>query len=198
VIDPIYPPKFDDLPGLIDLDPNDFEERDGKLYLKKSLAEKIAREKLKVKEVDTYILPVFEAVVSNDIVGVKFTIKGKDLLAQFPYEVNLIGMVSAKTGELFDYIDDLKDCDNGKFTILFNGVIFDGEIDPDANYTLVAYIKDGGIFDLDRIVNGKIVSTVFIAAEKTGKKRRVGGCNADFGYLAFALLGAMPLVQRRK
>jgi uncharacterized protein YjdB len=196
IVDPIFPPSIGDIPTL---DPDDLEVIDGKVYLKKSLADKIAREQLKVKEVNTYILPVFQGVVppGTDVVGIRFTVKGKNLLAQFPDDVNVIGMISAKDGLLFEYIDNLSDSGNGKFTILLNGVVFDGEIDPDTDYELVAFIKDGGNFDLDRIVNGKVTSAIFIAAEKSGK-RRGGGCNADFGYLAFALLGAMPLVKRKR
>jgi hypothetical protein len=197
-VTPTFPPKKDDVTNKTDLDPNDLEERDGKVYLSKSLAEKVAKELLKVKAVDTHILPIFEATFTpnGSVAEIRFEVKGKDLLALHPDDINLIGMISKSTGKLFDYVNKATDFDDGTFTLLLDGKIFNGVIDPNKTYELVAFIKDGGIFDLDKIVNGKIISAIFLACEKGGK-RGGGGCDAGYGYLAFALLGVIPLVFRK-
>jgi hypothetical protein len=197
---PTFPSDKNEVADKTGLNPDDLEERDGKVYLKKNVAERIAKELLKVDAVDTYILPVFEAIVTpvGYVAEIKYTIKGKDLLATYPHDINLIGMISPTTGKLLGYVDNEADFDDGKFTLLFGGVIFDGEIDPEGTYELTIYIRDGGEFDLDGIVNGKIISSLFIASEKTGSgKKGGGGCNAGYGYLAFAILGAVPFVLKK-
>ena len=196
--DPTYPSDKDDVAKDTGLNPDDLEERDNKVYLTKRLAENIAKELLNVDRVDTHILPVFEAVVSpnGSLAEVKFTVKGKDLLALFPDEINLIGMISDTKGKLFGYTDNSAYFDNGMFTLMLGGVIYDEEIDPDVEYVLVAYIRDGGEFDLDGLPNGKIISSIFLAAEKD-RKGGGGGCDAGYGYLAFALLGFAPFILKR-
>jgi hypothetical protein len=109
-------------------------------------------------------------------------------------------MVSPITGKLFDYVNDADDYNDGKFTLKSGGVIFDGKIDPNEYYELVVFIQDGGEFDLDGIIDGKIISSIFLASEKT--KDCIfdcfGGCNEGFGYLALTLLGAVPLVIKKR
>jgi Synergist-CTERM protein sorting domain-containing protein len=97
-------------------------------------------------------------------------------------------------------VDNANDFDDGKFTLRLDGVIHEGEIDPNAIYELVALIKDGGMFDLDGVKNGKIISSIFLAAKQeikdNGGRGGSGGCNAaGFGYLALAVV---PLVFRKK
>ena len=194
--DPTNPSDKEDVAARTGIDPDNFEEKDNKVWLKKGVAETIAKDLLVTDDVDVYILPVFEGTVvpPGGVAEVSFTIKGKDLLAQYPDEINLIGLIIGGGGRLFEYADFEADFADGKFTIRFGGAIYSGEIDPNADYTLVAYIKDGGIFDLDGVVNGEILSSIFLASRKTGGDG--GGCDAfGFGYLTFALV---PFVLRRK
>jgi Synergist-CTERM protein sorting domain-containing protein len=202
IVDPEYPSDKEDVSNKTGIHYDNLDAINGKVYLSRTLAEKIAKGLLKVDAVDTYILPIFEGTTqpNSDIVGLKFTVKGKDLLALYPEDVNLIGMISGSAGKLLDYVDNLMDFDDGKFTILFKGVVFDGMFDPNEDYELVVFIKDFGTFDLDRILNGKVIASLYLAAEKTtdgGRKGRGGGCNADYGLFAIALL-VIPFAFSRK
>ena len=197
-VDPVYPSNVDDVADSTGIDPNELEAKDGKVYLKKGVAETIAKALLHVNDVNTDILPVFEGTVTPDgqTAKLSFMIEGKDLLASYPEDINLIGLISGgATGLFFDYTNNASDNSDGKFTLLAGGVVFTGEIDPDATYELAAFIKDGGKFDLDGLENGKLISSIFLASEKTGKSGG-SGCSA-YGYLAFALF-AVPFVLKRK
>jgi hypothetical protein len=203
IVEPDYPSDKGDISDKTGINNDNLTVINGKVYLNKALAEKIAKELLRVDDVDTYILPIFEGTtqLNNDIVGLKFTLKGKDFLALHPEDVNLIGMISGSAGKLLDYVNNMLDFGDGKFTILFNGAVFDGVFDPDKNYELVVFIKDFGIFDLDRVLNGKVIASIFLASERTiggGKKGGGGGCNADYGLFALALLGLIPFASGKR
>lgn len=200
-VTPVFPSDKGEVADESGLKIDDLEEKNNMVYLSKSLAEKIAKLLLKVNEVNTNILPVFTAAAapSGFVAEVTFTMKGKDLLASFPQDINLIGMISATEGKLFVYENNPTNFDTGKFTLKKGGVVFTGEIDPDEDYQLVVFIKDGGEFDLDGIVNGKIICSIFIASEKKSTKDCCildcfDGCNAGFGYLALILMGAAPFI----
>lgn len=202
-VTPTFPSDKGDVADESGLNVNDLEEKNNMVYLKKSVAEKIAKLLLKVDKVDTNILPVFTASASPNgfVAEVSFTVKGKDLLASFPEDINLIGMISASTGKLFIYEKNVSNFDNGKFTLKQGGVVFNGEIDPNADYELVVFIKDGGEFDLDGVANGKIICSIFLASEKKGKDcilDCLDGCNAGFGCLALTLIGVAPFIFRRR
>jgi Synergist-CTERM protein sorting domain-containing protein len=193
-VDTTFPSDKNDVSAKTGLNADDFEEKDGKVWLKKKIAESIAKDLLVTDEVEVNILPVFEGIVvpPGSVAEVSFTIKGKDLLALYPDEINLIGLIFGGGGKLFDYADKTADFGDGKFTLLFENAIYNGEIRANEYYTIVAYIKDGGIFDLDGVANGKIISSIFLAKKKSGS----GGCNAaGFGYITFALI---PFALRKK
>ncbi|MCL2165379.1 MAG: Ig-like domain-containing protein, partial [Oscillospiraceae bacterium] len=195
-VDPTYPSDLNAVADDTGIAASDLETKDGKVYLKKGLAEVIAKALLNAGSVNTTVQPVFEGTVAPDgqIAQLTFTMTGKDLLASFADEINLIGLVSGISGKRFSYTDNAADYDDGKFTLLSGGAIFSGEIDPNATYQLVAFIQDGGEFDLDGATNGEFIASVFIASEKTGGGG--GGCST-FGYLAFAIL-ALPFLLKRK
>jgi hypothetical protein len=195
---PTYPGK-PEVNDKTDINPDDLVEKDGKVYLTDGLAEKIAKDVLSVDKVNTHILPVFTVKVAPDgsVIGVTFTIKGKDLLAKYAHDINLIGLVSATTGELLKYVSS-KAGDDGEFTLIFGGAVFEGIINDDDEYELWVYIKDGGKFDLDGISDGELIASMFLTSEDDGnedKKGSSGGCNA-YGYLAFALLGIVLVVTK--
>ena len=198
-----YPSDKNDVAAATGLNPDDLEERGGKVYLKVEAAKEIAKQLLGANKVDLHILPIFEAVVTpaGSIAEVKFALKGKDLLALFPDEINLIGMISPTQEKFLDFVDNAADFDDGKFTLLSGGVIYTGEIDPNGDYELVVFIKDGGEFDLEgdlssRIADGKIISSLFLASENN--RSGSGGCNTGYGYLAFAILGVLPFILKKK
>ena len=196
-VDPQFPSDKDDVADKTGISSDDLEERDGKVYLKKKAAEEIAKVLLGAKEVNTHILPVFEGTVSSGgVAEVTFSITGKDLLASYADEINLIGLLFGGGGELFDYVNNAAEYGDGKFTLLLDGEIYEGKIDPNGIYELVVFIKDGGIFDLDGIINGKVISSVFLASVKKGGGDGSGGCNAY--YLALALFGITPLILRKR
>jgi Synergist-CTERM protein sorting domain-containing protein len=197
VVSPDYPSDIADVVADTGIAAGDLEVKDNKVYLKKSAADAIAKDVLNVKAVDTNVKPVFTADVTpaGGVVQVTFAVTGKELLALAPEDINLIGMTTGSTGDLFDYVNSLSQLDAGKFTLLLGGAVFLGEIDPDGIYELVVCIEDGGKFDLDGTANGKVVSEIFFAAEKA-KSGGGGGCST-YGYLAFALL-AVPFVFRKR
>jgi Synergist-CTERM protein sorting domain-containing protein len=202
--DPTFPSNKGEVANETGINSGDLEERDGKVYLSKKRAEEIAKKLLDEENVEVNVLPVFRADVVPDggVAEIVFTMTGKELLALFPDEIELIGLTLNGSGKLFDYVNNANDFGDGKFTLRLGGVIYEGEINPNATYELVVLIKDGGTFDLDGVKNGKIISSVFLAAKKGGSggggggSGGGGGCNVmGFGYLALA---AVPLVFRKK
>jgi Synergist-CTERM protein sorting domain-containing protein len=193
-VDPKFPSDIDDAAKKTGISPNDLEAKDGKVSLKKSTAEKAARELLGVGIVDTTISPIFSGTVAQtgSVAEITYKMTGKELLALLPEDINVIGK-AGDAWKLFEYIKDTADYADGKFALLLGGVPYTGEIDPDEVYDLVLYIEDGGVFDCDGLVNGEVTATIFFAAEKA--KKSGGGCNA-YGYLALALL-AIPFVLKR-
>ncbi|MCL2164862.1 MAG: Ig-like domain-containing protein [Oscillospiraceae bacterium] len=193
---PSYPTDAAAVAAAIGLDVSDLEAKDGKVYLGKSLADSLAKSLLGVDKVDTNIQPVFEGTVAPDGQTAQLSIMmtGKDLLASNPGDINLIGKTLIGGANFLDYVNNAGDFRDGKFTLRQGGAIYTGEIDPNATYELLVFIKDGGDFDLDGYVNGSFIASVFLASESTGGGG--GGCSA-LGYLAFALL-AVPFVLRRR
>jgi Synergist-CTERM protein sorting domain-containing protein len=195
-VTPGYPSDVNDVAATTGINANDLEKKpDGKVYLKKTVADAIAKKELNVNAVDTEILPVMSADISpvGGIGQVTISVTGKQLLASLPQDINLIGVISGDAGTALGYITNLANADDGTFMLLSGGAVFTGPIDPNATYELVVFIKDGGLFDLDGAADGKALFSLFFADEKKGGG---GGCNA-YGF-AFALLAAIPFVLRRK
>jgi hypothetical protein len=201
--EPIYLSDKYEVARLTGIDPNDLEERNNKVYLKKSAAEAIARALLGVNSsivVNTSIIPIFRGIVTpvGRVAAISFEIIGRDLFVLYPYEINLIGMISGNSGRFFKYVDKTSEYDDMRFTLRFGGTVFTGEISPNETYELVVFIKDGGIFDLDGRENSEVISSIFIASEGTEeviRKGEGGGCNV--GYLSLALLAVLLIFRRR-
>jgi Synergist-CTERM protein sorting domain-containing protein len=195
VVTPTYPSDKGTVASDSGIASTDLEEKDSKVYLKKSVAEAVAKDLLGVKKVNTNILPVFEATVTPNgrIAEITFTVTGKELYALNPHDISVIGMISGSNGDFFDYVSNPADFDDGTFTLRQGGTVFSGEINKAATYELVIFVMDGGMFDLDGFVNGKVIASVFIASERKG-----GGGGCSVGYIAFALLMLIPFVVRRR
>jgi hypothetical protein len=194
---PIYPLDKTEVANEIGIDPNSLEAHDKKVFLKKELAETIAKHMLLTDTAKTYILPVFNGIATSrsQVAAVSFMIKGSDLFTQQPENVNLVGIALGKSGRFLNYVNSESEFENGKFTILYKGSIFNGKIEPAKIYELVVFVRDGSIFDLDGHVNGKVTASKFITSVKT-EKGKGGGCNTGCGYLAFALLGVSFVVMK--
>ena len=194
-VTPTYPTILTDVATDTGIAAGDLEVIGGRVYLKKGLAETIAKGLLGVNRVNTEIHPVFEATVAPNggVAQISITVTGEELLALTPDEINLIGMTTGSAGDLFDYVNSASQFDANKFTLLQGGVIYSGVIDPNGVYELLVFIEDGGKFDLDGAANGEVIASIFFASERTGGGG--GGCSA-FGYLAFTLL-AVPFVLKR-
>jgi hypothetical protein len=177
---------------------DNLDETNGKAYLKKSFADSIAKSLLRSDTAHTNVLPVFEASITpaGATARVTFNVLGKDMLASFADDIHLIGMISGSTGKRFEYVNNAGEFADAKFTLMLDGQIHEGDIDPNKVYEVVIFIKDGGEYDLDNQANGHIIGSVFFATERKGGSG--GGCSAGSGFLALALLGAVPLVLRRK
>ena|GEM_PF-2129166 len=193
---PAYPTVLTDVATDSGIAAGDLEVIGGRVYLKKGLAETIAKGLLGVDRVNTEIHPVFTATVTPNggVTQLTIPVTGEELMALTPDEINLIGMTSGNAGMRFDYVNSASQFDANRFTLLQGGVIYTGAIDPSGVYELLVFIEDGGRFDLDGAANGEVIASVFCAAERTGGGG--GGCSA-LGYLAFALL-AVPFVLKRK
>jgi uncharacterized protein YjdB len=198
IVNPDFPYEITDVASNTDIPAGDLEVVDNKVYLKKGAADAIAKAELNAKTVETNVKPVFTVPVSpGGVAQVSIKVTGKELLATNPEDIIVIGMTSGTTGKRFDYVNSESQYAANKFTLLLGGVVFNGEIDPNEVYDLVVFIEDGGKFDLDNKVNGRIVSEIFFATEKSKTGGGGGGCSA-YGYLAFALLAVPFIFKKRK
>jgi Synergist-CTERM protein sorting domain-containing protein len=204
-IDPTYPNDKDNVSGKTGINADSFEVKNNMVYLKKELAEAIAKALLGSNTAVVNIEPVFEGDMTSRGVGnvgqvaeLTFKVAGEDLLALFAEDIVLIGMTSGNSGKRFTYVDDPAKLADKMFTLLLGGSVYHGEIKSGVIYDLIVCIQDGSEFDLDGAINGEVISSMFFAAESRRGSGGGGGCNAGYAYLALALFGAAPLVLRRK
>ena len=129
----------------------------GIVTLEDWIAQEIAKRRLNIYDVEVVMLPAFEAMVNNpgEIAAVSFEVKGSHLMVEGlisrPENVRLLMALSSTSGDFFTYTDVPADFGDKMFTILDAGNnIFTGEIDPNGDYKVLFFIKDGGGFDLDR------------------------------------------------
>ena len=115
-------------------------------------------------------------------------------MALYPDKIKLMGLIRGSGGKLFGYMSDPANLSDGKFSLYSGGTIFSGRIDPNVTYQLVMFIKDGGEFDLDGQVNGSVISSVFLAAER----KSGGGCNAFNAGLSVLLLSTLVMIMKRR
>ena len=79
--------------------------------------------------------------------------------------------------------------------------IVTGAIDAEATYTLAAFVKDGGDFDLDKTTDGKVIDPIDIIKQSAPPAAPTssgsgGGCNAGAG--AMALMALIPIALRKR
>jgi len=186
---------------MIGISAGDLEIVGGRVVIKKSIAEAIAKRRPGTDNVEVVLLPWFEsAVQSGSIAAVRIPVTGSQLYANYPSNILLLKVMSSNTGEFLKYSAAAADYGDGKFTLWSKGseTPYTGNINSGTEYDLVAFIKDGGKFDLDKTVNGTVVDPLAIV-------RRVqpdsgdggGGCNA-VGYILVILLAIPLLIQKKK
>ncbi|MCL2153677.1 MAG: Ig-like domain-containing protein, partial [Oscillospiraceae bacterium] len=197
--DPTFPSDKNDVASKTGINAGDLVETGGKVYLSGNAASAIAKTLLGSSAATGAIEPVFEITVNPDgsVARISFSVKGNELLASYADDINLVGMVSGNSGQLFDYANSLADVGDMKFTLLKNGVVYTGEIDPNDTYEIVFGIKDGGLFDMDDTADGEVIGSVFFASDGKKKSGGGGGCSAGYELLALALL-ATPLISRKR
>jgi hypothetical protein len=185
---------------------NNLVAKNSGVFLHSNAAASIARRLLNADLINMSIFPVFSGTVSKSghIAAMSFMLSGEELQAKYPKDINLIGLTSGSTGRLFGYVRNESDFSDGMFTVLKNGGILEYEsgIEPGEKYELVMFIKDGGEYDLDHLVNGRIIVSAFIASHKSAtgvidEIREQAGCSLGYEYLAFGLL-VIPFILRNK
>jgi Synergist-CTERM protein sorting domain-containing protein len=178
---------------------NDLEVIRNMVYLKKEAAMRIAASVLGVKVPDTTSLPLLSANInpSGQVAEIIFKMTGRELLALYPEQIEVIGFTSDGTWKTLQYIGSETIYADGRFTLMQEGKQYKREIMLNDTYELVVYVEDGALFDLDGWINGSVTVAVFLTTETARKgDSGGGGCNA-YGYIAFALL-AVPFVLRRR
>jgi len=152
---------------------------------------------------DVFMLPIFKATVTpGSVAAVGFAIQGDKLLAEYVDKIRLVKILSPDSGELFEYVVDLEeepDLDK-KFTLQLGADIQspDTEIDLEADYTLVLFIRDDGEFDLNK-TPGIVVDPVTLArALEADGKRKSRGCDAGVGMFGMLTLAALLGLRKGK
>ena len=135
----------------------------GVITLEDWIAMQIAESVLSIYDSEVVMLPVFEAVANNpgDIVAVSFNVKGYHLMVDGlitrAENVRLMMALSSTSGDFFTFTSVPANFDDKMFTILdASNNIYTGEIDPNGDYKVLCFIKDGGDFDLDGQVDGVV------------------------------------------
>jgi hypothetical protein len=191
-----------------DIRADDLEIIGGRVVISRQIAEAISKELLGTDNIEVHLLPLFESAIQiGKIAAVKIPVNGAQFNVNRPRDILLLKVMSPSYGEFLEYVSEESDYDDGKFTLLLKGseTPYSGNINSGVEYDMLIFIKDGGKYDLDKASNGFVVDPTAIVNKKQSgnngddQKRGGGGggCSA-YAYLAFALIGAMPLVLKRQ
>ena len=123
--------------------------------------------------------------------------------------VRMVKVTGPETGEPLKYAGDSSEFGDGCFTVLDGKGRIVEELNERGRYVLTLFIEDGGEFDLDGRVNGRIVDPAVLLSVETQEDTPTpdiafdpngggggGGCNGGFGFLL--LLAVAPAVLYRK
>ena len=199
-VSPTYPSDRREVSDKTGIPENELTMSRNMVFLSQRLAIQIAKDLVKADVIYVNLLPIFSAQINaiGQTATIALPVKGRELQAMFPFEVNLIGMTSWNTGKLFNYVGSPSEFTDKCFTILHNNSMNFGEIDPDEDYDIVVFIRDGGEFDLDRQVNGEIIASVYIASGRMSGGGGGGGGCATMGFGCLALAFAIPFIIRKR
>jgi len=195
---------------------SDFEIVNGKVFLKRPIAETIVKKLLKTDDdIKFVVFPWFEGAVSSDQVAVARQLVKTHLLSE---EMLLLYIVSPESGEFLEYADEFGgNFDEGKFSISYFATPDVLPPSPLVGFAdLTVFIRDGGRFDLDKTENSLIISQLAIVkktkpAEKpiiidpgysSGSDSNNGsGCNVSYGSILSLLVGiacSYVILRKRK
>jgi hypothetical protein len=179
------------------------EDREGQLVFDSFEIQNTAREAWLAEgmEVDREVVfpLVYDAAgAAGDLAEFTFFLQGSLLMADRPENVLVMKIFGNDLGSAarFGYVSNTGDRRDGTFTVMKDGAVYSGEIEPNADYTLVAFVQDNGAsgFDLDpapqivfdplRIGGGR-AGNVSPAVESSSG----GGCSA-LGFPAILAAGA--------
>jgi uncharacterized protein YjdB len=128
----------------------------GIITLQDWIAKEIAEARLNIYDSEVVVLPVVEALLNNpgEIAAVSFKVKGYNLmvdnLISRPENVRLMMALSSTSGDFFTYTSVPANFNDKMFTILnASNDIYSGDLNPNDDYKVLFFIKDGGSFDLD-------------------------------------------------
>lgn len=185
----------------------DFDIVDGKVVIKKSITEAIAKELLETDDIEVFPLPWLEAKFYRNgqngrIASIITPVKRSMLDSPVDFSKTLLLSInSPNTGEFLKY--DGNNPDDGKF--LFSPPI-QPTVDPypedNSDYEMYVFIRDGGRYDLDKAVNGSVFCQLAIVGKAKSETKqtepkdpkgividnsRGGGCNAVYCSLLLLL-----------
>jgi len=193
---------------------SNFETVDGKVVIKKSVAEAIAKKLLGTDDIEVIPLPWFEAKflmsdMNGKIADVRNSVLVKPLNVAHWFEIKgeellFLSIISPEAGEFLEYAPMESEYDDSKFTIM--PVSYVGLDEP---VGLIAFIRDGGKYDLDKTENGSVVGQLVIVLKTESKEEpkepinptnpgdsSSSGCNAIYASIPL-LLGFTLLVIKK-
>lgn len=154
-------------------------------------------------------LPVLTLTLKEigGIAAAGFGLSGMDLLQTKASEVQIVKITAPGKGRFLTYASRPADFKDGCFTVLdANGTVVT-DIEPNKKYVLTLFIRDGGLFDLDKKEDGKLADPAAVlsvkkqenpivpepkpespgAEEKPKAKSGGGGCDMGCGLFGLAL-----------
>lgn len=145
-------------------------------------------------------LPVFGAeVTAGNTAAVAYKIKGADLLAASAADVKVVKYLGGGKAELFKYAAAAADFADTCFTVMLHDTdTIAGSIEPETEYDLVLFVKDGGSFDLAEETGLVADPAALIKTEKKSSGGSSSGCNGGYGALMILAAALLPLAYRRK
>ena len=114
-------------------------------------------------------------------------------------DLHVMKVLGDGTGQMFEWVTAPADFGDKKYTLFEQGTstVYSGDIVSSDTYTLCAFVKDGGSFDLDGEENGTVIDPMAVVKVegKAPSHSSSSGCSA--GFAALALL-AVPFIIKRK
>jgi len=153
---------------------------------------------------DMTVLPVFstedgDITSAGSVAAFGFRLMGRALMAERPEDVKVLKIQGSDRGKFYEYTSEPKSFADGYFTVQDeNGGIYNGNIDPDAVYVLVLFIKDNGGFDLDANECGILDPAALVKVESGSGGSSSGGCAAGAAVLALIALAPLAVWRRKR
>ena len=157
-------------------------------------------------------LPVLTATLpsGSSVAAVGLELTGSELMSEQASLVNLLKVTGPNAGKPMRYVNRASEFSDGCFTVLdAEGNIVE-ELGARGRYVLTLFIEDGGEFDLDGRVNGRIVDPAVLlsvgrqdgaptpeALPNSEGSGGGGGCDAGFGFLLLLAVAPAVLYRRR-